>query len=427
MKLIFCILALLCPYVYGLAQPLPPAAGLKPGDQVPAIILRDLYNYPAQSVTFAGLQKQLTIVDFWASWCGACIASFSKMHELQQKYNGQLQLLMVNSSPHDNAASLSAFFKKRKIRTGKDFTLPYLVQDTVFEALFPHRTIPHCVWIDNNGKVIAITEPSAVTDSNINAVLSNKPVTLDYKNDALLFGETDPSFPAIDSLKLDASIFHAVISREKPGAGKHTYFDQAGNGNITAMRLFNKSLLTLYKTAWPEVFRHGIGRLQAAPEIAAIFELDRTEKQRTQYCYEIAGPPMRRQKATDWLAADLERGFGIKAVAEEVLSSCYTVSAGAGIQQLFTKGGAAIVDIENESLRQHIENTTIGELCSILEMILKQPVIDETGLTKKIDLVFPVGFLSWTPKQVETFLQNKGLLLVSTQRILWVPHLKSTR
>ncbi len=60
----------------------------------------ELVDHPAPPITFkwsstekpitsfADLKGRVVMVDFWATWCGPCVASFPKMRELQTRYAG---------------------------------------------------------------------------------------------------------------------------------------------------------------------------------------------------------------------------------------------------------------------------------------------------------------------------------------------------
>jgi hypothetical protein len=124
------------------------------------------------------------------------------------------------------------------------------------------------------------------------------------------------------------------------------------------------------------------------------------------------------------MAGDLERYFGVAAVAEQRLIKCYVLRASTHITKVFSKGAPASVDLDEESSRTHITNGQVEELRSYLESILHQPVLDETGVVKKIDLVFPEGFFHFSAAELKVFLQEAGIFLDATERRLWVPRLK---
>ena len=64
------------------------------------------------------------------------------------------------------------FLKKKNAFSRSHF--PSVTNDSVLSQYFKHNAIPHDVWINGEGKVIAITGLEDVNDSNIVKALSGK-------------------------------------------------------------------------------------------------------------------------------------------------------------------------------------------------------------------------------------------------------------
>ncbi len=424
MKLFFCILALLCPYAYGLAQPIPPnPKGIVIGDTMPDVLLTNIYNHSLKQASFSALQKELTIIDFWASWCASCVAYFPKLHQLQKKYDGRLQVLMVNGSPGDDAIKTAAFFKRRKARTGNDFTLPYLLHDSILTAMFPHKTIPHCVWLDQYNKVIAITEGSAVTDENIDAVLNGNMPFTGFKNDALLLNNETAGLLPADAGE-DGLLYRSIIMAGNKSLGSKVYFETNEKGLVKKLRVTNYSLLGLYQLSNSNLFSNGMRRLFIDSAASAFFPLTAEGTRGHCFSYELQTSPIQRNAVLQWMNADLERFFNIKVMNEQKMVPCYVLSAGANIAKLFTRHGKPATQLDSANIRNFIQNGSMDELRAILETLLPAPVVDETGVQQHIDIAFPGGFLKMNSGQIRSFLKENGIVLEQSERLLTITRLK---
>ncbi len=135
--------------------------------------LLDHYT-PAMNVTwssdpaiksFDDLKGKVVVVDFWATWCGPCIASFPNMRDMQKHYEGYPVVIVgvtslqgshsgpegkvdTKGDPQKEYALMTEFMKQREMSWPVLFT-----EQEVFNPDFGVQGIPHVAIIDPSGKV----------------------------------------------------------------------------------------------------------------------------------------------------------------------------------------------------------------------------------------------------------------------------------
>lgn len=227
MKPTICILAMLCP-ILSMCQP----KALRTGDTLPASSIR----YIESNIRHP---SPLIILDFWATWCTACINGFGKLESLQQQFP-QLKVLLINAaSTGDDEQKISAFIAKR---FPKGLPFPALIKDTIFKQFFPHELLPHYVWI-YKGAVSAITGSDELTPTNIEKLLDSKPPLVRQKIDQdvsrPLFSNPDIPVTAIQQ-------YAVFLKGRHPGLGSGNHLRRSGS-LVHGHAITNSSLLYIYK------------------------------------------------------------------------------------------------------------------------------------------------------------------------------------
>ncbi|HMI03109.1 MAG TPA: TlpA disulfide reductase family protein [Pedobacter sp.] len=93
--------------------------------------------------------SKLTIVDFWASWCKPCRASFPKMKDLYAAYHSKGLNIISYSIDKDESAWLKALTQDN---------LPWLnIRQThgMAEEIYGVNTVPSIFLLDHTGKIIS--------------------------------------------------------------------------------------------------------------------------------------------------------------------------------------------------------------------------------------------------------------------------------
>jgi thiol-disulfide isomerase/thioredoxin len=124
------------------ATPALLAAALKPGDPLPA-----LSTFNLEGKLPAKLKGNVILLDFWASWCVPCKASFPVMNDLQKRYADR-GLTIVAVSVDDTREKMDQFLKAHPVlfTTVRDANQKLVAAADV-------ETMPTSLLIDRAGKI----------------------------------------------------------------------------------------------------------------------------------------------------------------------------------------------------------------------------------------------------------------------------------
>jgi len=98
---------------------------------------------------------KVVLIDFWATWCGPCVASIPKMKKIFERYRHNPAFLMVGVSLDDDAADVRKFVADQKIGWLQLFETG-AGRNNRFAAAFNINAIPSVWLIDKQGRVAAV-------------------------------------------------------------------------------------------------------------------------------------------------------------------------------------------------------------------------------------------------------------------------------
>ena len=143
-------------------------SGPEPGQAPPAITLEEVLQAPAGArSSWEALEGKVVVLEFWATWCGPCVAAIPHLNELSDKYKDKpVQFISITDEPREK---VETFLKKRPIKAWVG-----LDTDRSMLKAYGVTGIPHTVIVAPDGRIAAITYPTNVTGTVLD-VLAGKP------------------------------------------------------------------------------------------------------------------------------------------------------------------------------------------------------------------------------------------------------------
>ena len=390
MKKIFLLLILNWVRLVSFAQP------LKVGEFFPLERVNNVFNSSSDVLDFKSIKRKLIILDFWATNCYGCIASFPDVDSVQKLFHDKVQFIMVNQDTKDSTERFFTLRKKIKVPQ-----VPFVTSDKKLNALFPHDGVPCHVWIDSNWIVRYITTSTYANPVTIANYLSGR----DTRIVAFHTGRT--KINSVLNSEYDEKVEYLSLITHCIEGNQQDYSDSLLKRSA---RLTTKcvSVLELYKMAFNERDKFDFGRpgridLEVNDSFKYVKPRDKSIipdwYSMYAYNYELIIPKRMEARKFSIMREDLQRYFGLNAKIEKRKRNCLVLLRTTQENKIKSKGGEAI-----NSFFQSDEHRTVNDSLRILQnqpyenfsrliriWIEKEknlPFVDATGLNGNIDLQF---------------------------------------
>lgn len=384
---------------------------LQIGDSIPYA----LWNLPLQmvkagqegstTVTLNDYKDKLIILDFWATWCVPCIKSLDKLDSLQKQFDGEV---VIVPTTYEELEKVKLFLAK------KGWKLPSLINDTVMKKFFPHRSIPHQVWL-KDGVVKSIADAQSANAKNLKAMLKGEARILEKQPD-VAFNPAEP-----------------LLSNGNGGDGSNLLFQSVLTGRMQAdiggvvskgknkILVYNNTLADLFKAAFlyklPMAAQNDTRIVWEMPDslrkvctaegqkLNGDYEHDKAFYEWLKhniYCYNLVYPgDLPREEVYRYMQDDLNKVFTrlkhIKAYVEKRPTRCIVLKA-----KKFSSHLRANVDIKPKltiengiyDYRNWSFDRFVSGLTNIYARQDKLPVVDRTGIDFPVKMQLPLSGLN---------------------------------
>ena len=144
-------------------------AGLKVGDAAPDFTVTTLTG---QRIALADLKGKTVLVDFWATWCGPCVAELPHVKKAYARFSERADFVMIGISLDFDQPTLEKFIKKEKLPWHHVYGDNGGAQ-TVADA-FAVSGIPAMFIINGEGKIVAADLRGEQIISEVEKALSSQ-------------------------------------------------------------------------------------------------------------------------------------------------------------------------------------------------------------------------------------------------------------
>ncbi|MGV6946447.1 redoxin domain-containing protein [Sphingobacterium sp. CZ-2] len=368
-------------------------AALNIGDPVPDALWDlplQVVNHPEgrESITLSEYKGKLIILDFWATWCPSCITSLQKLDTIQKELTKEVVIIPVTN---DKLEKAETFIKAQR------WQLPTVVNNSILQEYFPHKYIPHYVWVNPEGRIEAITGIEPVNRANIKAVINGENLNVPNKVDLLSFDSKKPLFIDGNGGNGTAIKYRSLFSEAIPGVFQMTSSVISDSINKTS-RIYgiNCRALTLYSLAYKKIQSFSKERIKYeiidSVKRALFVSSEDPSRPSTSdlFTYELITPLSEADKVRGRVAVDLQHFFGLNARFEKRKTDCYVLKALPNLHKSSSKGGERKDNFFDEDSGQiYTQNNTMDALYGYLNEVLPLLVVDETNYSKTLDLQFP--------------------------------------
>lgn len=357
--------------------------GPKVGDAPPLLSAKTLLQAPPGTMlNAASLQGNVVVLEFWATWCGPCVAAMPHLNDLAEQFKDKpVRFIAITA---EDEAKVQSFLKKRPIHTWIA-----LDADRAMNKAFAVASIPHTVVLDKEGRIAAITYPTELTARHLTDLLAGKKISLSDGRGEEVPNQKPNDKPAV----FEISVRPSTVTNGMASWGKGQ---------------FKASAYTVWG-ALPVAFETTSSRIITnAPLPSGMFDFTITE------------PKDAEDEMPMLLETALRITFGVTGRKEVRQTSVFLLKMKTSTATGRTLSPTDAMSFSEGGGRMNGIGVSMKQLASSLEQKLKRPVIDETDSKKSYDIS-----LKWN--ETNSDIMNHDALLTAVREQLGLELVPATR
>lgn len=373
MKKIYAVPALLAAAV--LAAPASSRAAAAPDFKLAKVL-----NAPVSKVNgLKDLKGKVIFLEFWATWCGPCVASIPHMNRLHDALKGEpVVFLAVTDEPADR---ITPFLKTHEMKSWVGIDK----EESSFKA---YKVVgrPDGYLIGRDGNLLARIFPANLEEKDVRDALAGNFTPRPIEWDDV---ETQAKRPAASQAIFEINISSASGKRGMTGG-------------------WNK----LETQSWP--FAHSIAHVWQVVDDQVILDTKPVDS----FNLTLRTPPGGMEKGREVLKDAIQTAFNIQVVQEQRETDVYALKLSPAAGAPRPKPGAPDVELGLISYGggKLVGTAEMRHIALAIWASMDRPVVDETNLKGVFE--FDLGWEYGNLADAERILAGEGLLLTPARRTI---------
>jgi thiol-disulfide isomerase/thioredoxin len=132
-------------------------------------VITNIQTGEIQQEKLSNSNGKIRILDFWATWCGPCIAKMSDLQKIKNEFPNDLEIISISD---ENIEKILPFVQKRN--------LPFrfvIDKESLISNRFEVGALPFTILIDKKGIIKKINGSDMITSKIMKDLVEDKPVT----------------------------------------------------------------------------------------------------------------------------------------------------------------------------------------------------------------------------------------------------------
>ncbi len=151
---------------------------IRPGDQAPEFAAT---TTDGKTIKLSELEGKVVLIDFWATWCGPCVAELPNMKKAYTEFAKNDDFVVIGISLDEHAKTVQKFIKKTKLPWPQIVVGP--AEKSPIAKKYNVSAVPATFLLDRKGKVVATDLRGGRLQAELRKLLPAEKIAADTKTD----------------------------------------------------------------------------------------------------------------------------------------------------------------------------------------------------------------------------------------------------